>query len=106
MEPPILDSNIHGVDYRALLGGSTAFWRCHLIPYGSYILMVDPCFGSQSSGQEYVEWLQFTASAVRDALSLECAYGRRGNGYEGRPESQRPLRASKIADVRVLFGWL
>ncbi|CAE7511895.1 RLP2, partial [Symbiodinium sp. CCMP2592] len=27
--------------------------------------------------QEYVQWFQLTASEVRDALSLDCAYGRR-----------------------------
>ena len=26
--------------------------------------------------KEYVQWLQLTAKGLRDALSLECTYGR------------------------------
>ncbi|CAE7398888.1 unnamed protein product, partial [Symbiodinium sp. CCMP2456] len=31
---------------------------------------------SQTWDQEYVQWLQLTAGGLRDALSLECEYGR------------------------------
>ena len=33
-------------------------------------------FEARSCCKEYIQWLQFTAGGVRDALSLECAYGR------------------------------
>ena len=39
----------------------------------SILLCVSSC---SAPCEEYVQWLQMTAKGFRDAMSLECAYGR------------------------------
>ena len=46
---------------------------CTLLVSTSILLCMSSC---SAPCEEYVQWLQMTAKGFRDAMSLECAYGR------------------------------